>query len=329
MTKVVRFYETGGPEALKVEELDVSPPAANEVQIHVKAIGLNRAEAAFRRGQYLEEPQLPARLGYEAAGIVAAVGSGVKDFRIGDIVSVVPSFSLNNYGMYAEVANAPAHAVVKHPESVSFEAAASAWMQYVTAYGALIDIAGLAKGDAVVIPAASSSVGLAAIEIANKVEATPIALTRGSSKLQALIDAGAKHVIATDEQDSVKEILRITHGKGARVVFDPVGGPTLAKLTRAMAKQGVLFLYGALSSEPTPLPLFDVLSKWITIRGYVMMEITNDPARFAKVKAFVNDGLADGSLKPVIAKIFPLSEIVEAHRYLESNQQVGKVVVTT
>ena len=201
-------------------------------------------------------------------------------------------------------------------------------MQYLTAYGALIDIAGLTKGDTVVIPAASSSVGLAAIQIANKVGAVPIALTRGQSKRQALLDAGAAHVIATDEQDLVKEILGITGGKGARVVFDPVGGPTMAKLAQATARLGIIFLYGALSTEPTPLPLFDVLGKWITIRGYVMMEITSDPERLERAKRFVNDGLADGSFKPIIAKTFPLEQIVEAHRYLESNQQVGKVVVT-
>jgi NADPH:quinone reductase-like Zn-dependent oxidoreductase len=328
MAKVVRFHQTGGPEVLKVEELDVPAPGRDEVQIRIKAIGLNRAEAMFRNGQYLEDPKLPARLGYEAAGTIAAVGPGVGGFKVGDTVSVIPSFSLNSYGMYADLANAPVHAVVKHPATLSYEEAASAWMQYVTAYGALIDIAGLTKGDTLVIPAASSSVGLAAIQIANKVGARPIALTRGSSKRQALLDAGAAHVISTDEQDLVKEIMSLTDGKGARVIFDPVGGPTFAKLTQATAQLGILFLYGALSTDPTPLPLFDVLSKWVTIRGYVMMEITSDPARLEKAKAFVIEGLSDGSLKPIVAKTFPLDQIVEAHRYLESNQQIGKVVVT-
>jgi NADPH:quinone reductase-like Zn-dependent oxidoreductase len=327
MAKVVRFHEIGGPEVLKLEELDVPPPGNGEVQIRIKAIGLNRAESMFRRGQYLEAPKLPARLGYEAAGTVAAIGPEVQGFKVGDVVSVIPAFSPNDYGMYAELANVPARAVVKHPESLSFDEASAVWMQYVTAYGALIDIGGLTKGDSLVIPAASSSVGLAAIQIANKVGATPIALTRGSSKSQALLDAGAAHVIATDEQDLVKEILGLTGGKGARVVFDPVGGPTFANLAQATARLGILFLYGALSPEPTPLPLFDVLGKWITIRGYVMTEITRDPARLVRAKAFVNGGLADGSFKPLIAKTFPLDQIVEAHRYLESNQQIGKLVV--
>ena len=124
------------------------------------------------------------------------------------------------------------------------------------------------------------------------------------------------------------EVLGVTGGQGARVVFDPVGGPTFAKLAQATARLGILFLYGALSPEPTPLPLFDVLGKWATIRGYVMLEITSDPARLDRAKEFINAGLTDGSLKPLIARTFPLDQIVEAHRYLESNQQVGKVVVT-
>ncbi|HKM55183.1 MAG TPA: zinc-binding dehydrogenase, partial [Isosphaeraceae bacterium] len=143
------------------------------------------------------------------------------------------------------------------------------------------------------------------------------------------LDAGAAHVITTDEQDLVKEILGITGGKGARVVFDPVGGPTFAKLAQATSHLGTLFLYGALSTELTPLPVFDVLGKRLTVRGYVVLtDITGDPERLERGKQFVNEGLADGSFKPIIARTFPLEEIALAHRYLESNQQIGKIVVT-
>jgi NADPH:quinone reductase-like Zn-dependent oxidoreductase len=328
MARVVRFHQVGGPEVLRVEEVEVPPPGNGEVQIRIKALGLTRAESMFRRGQYLEEPRLPARLGYEAAGTVAAVGSGVQGFKVGDAVSTIPSFSLNDYGLYGDLANAPAHAVTHHPASLSWAEAAAVWMQYLTAYGALIDIGNLTRGDTILIPAASSSVGLAAVQIANRVEAVPVALTRGKSKRQALLDAGAAHVIATDEQDLVKEGLGITGGKGARVVFDPVGGPAFAKLVQATARLGILFLYGALSPEPTPLHALDVMGKWATIRGYVLAEITSDPGRLERARKFVNDGLAEGSLKPLVAKTFPLDQIVEAHRYLESNQQIGKIVVT-
>jgi NADPH:quinone reductase-like Zn-dependent oxidoreductase len=328
MARVVRFHEIGGPEVLKIEDVEVPPPGKGEVQIRVHALGLNRAESMFRSGQYISDPKFPAKNGYEAAGTVAAIGDGVTGFKIGDAVSVVPGFDLNDYGFYGELANAPASLVAHHPSSLSWVEAAAVWMQYMTAYGALIDIAGLKAGDAVVIPAASSSVGLAAIQIANKVGATSIALTRGQSKRQALDEAGAAHVIATEDQDLVKEILKITGGKGARIVFDPVGGPTIAKLVKAMANFGLFFIYGALSTEPSPLPLLDLVIKDLTIRGYKLMEVTTNPVRLERGKKFLNDGLADGSLRPIIAKTFPLEQIVEAHRYLESNQQVGKIVVT-
>ena len=328
MARVVRFHKTGGPEVLQLEEIDLPLPSAGEVQIRVHALGLNRAEAMFRSGTYLEEPQLPARLGYEAAGTVEAIGEGVEGYKPGDAVSVVPSFSMNKYGMYGEVATVPGSALARHPASLSWTEAAAVWMQYITAYGALMDIAALQPRETVLIPAASSSVGLAAIQIARMVGAVPVALTRGGSKRTALKAAGAVHVIATTEQDLVKEVRRITNGKGARIVFDPVGGPTVAQLTEAMSNLGILFQYGALSSEPTPLPLMSVLGKGLTIRGYTLFEIAADPERLGRAKQFITEGLTSGKLKPVVAKTFPLEEIVEAHRFLESNQQIGKIVVT-
>jgi NADPH:quinone reductase-like Zn-dependent oxidoreductase len=144
------------------------------------------------------------------------------------------------------------------------------------------------------------------------------------------MDAGATHVVATDEQELVKEILGLTGGKGARVVFDPVGGPTMEKLVGATMPHGIVFIYGALSPEPTTVPALALVAKSIVLRGFWLAEITLDPTRLERLergKRFVNEGVADGSLKPIIAKTFPLEEIVEAHRYLESNQQIGKVVV--
>ncbi len=328
MARIVRFHKTGGPEVLKIEQENVTPPGPDEVRIAVKALGLNRAESMFRMGQYLEDPKLPARLGYEAAGTVEAVGKNVDGIKVGDAVSTIPAFSQNEYGVYGDTATVPAFAVVKHPPSLSWNQAAAVWMQYATAYGALIEFGKLTAGDAILIPAASSSVGIAAIQIARMVGATPVALTRTSSKRDALRELGAAHVIATEEQDLVAEVKKITIGKGARVVFDPVGGPTVNKLVSAMAQGGTLFLYGALSTEPTPLPLFEVLGKTLTIRGYVLFEIVNDPHRLERAKTFIVDGLLSGKLKPIIAKTFTLDQIVEAHRYLESNQQIGKIVVT-
>jgi NADPH:quinone reductase-like Zn-dependent oxidoreductase len=328
MSRIVQFKEIGAPEVLKIIDVEIPQPGKNEVRIRVKALGLNRAESMFRSGNYLEVPKLPARLGYEAAGTVDAVGEGVTDFKVGDVVSTIPNFSLNQYGMYGELVLAPAAAVFKHPTSLTFEEAASIWMMFVTAYDALIGTAKLVKEDVVLIPAASSSVGIAAIQIINMIGATPVALTRTKAKAKQLLEAGAAHVIATEEQDLVAEVLRITDGKGATVVYDPVGGPTFAKLLEASAPGARIILYGALSEEPTPLPLFAVLSKRPVITGAMIMTTSSDPAKLKVATDFVTNGLKSGALKPVIAKVFPFEQIVEAHRYLEANQQFGKVVVS-
>ncbi|GAC1408000.1 MAG: zinc-dependent alcohol dehydrogenase family protein [Burkholderiaceae bacterium] len=328
MPRIVRFRRTGGPEVLEIVNESVRAPGPGELQIQVHAIGINRAEVMFRNGQYLEAPELPARLGYEATGTITAMGAGVKGFVLGDAVSSIPAFSQNEYGVYGEFANVPAFAVVKNPASLSWTEAASVWMPYMTAYGALVEFANMQPGEFVLIPAASSSVGVAALEIANLIGAVPVALTRTEAKREALRAAGAKHVVVTGMQDLVTEVRRITEGKGARVVFDPVGGPTLAHLAEATAQGGIIFEYGALSTEATPFPLFAVLSKQLTIRGYTLFEISGDETRLKRAKTFILDGINNGKLTPTVAKVFKLHDIVEAHRYMESNVQIGKIVVT-
>jgi NADPH:quinone reductase-like Zn-dependent oxidoreductase len=328
MARVVRFHRHGGPEVLRIESVDVPAPGRGEVQIRVKALGLNRAEALLRSGSYIETPTLPSGLGLEAAGIVETVGEGVNSVAPGDAVSIVPPLSMVRWPAYGELATFPADLIVKHPPSLSWETAAAVWMQYLTAYGALIDIAKLDSEDFVVITAASSSVGIAAIQIANMVGATPIAVTRTSGKKQALLAFGAAHVIASAEEDLEARLKDIAGPKGIRVVFDAIGGPIFTPLTAAMSRGGLLIEYGGLSLEPTPFPLFTVLSKTLTLRGYLVHEIIGDPRRLEAAKAFVLDGLMSGSLQPVIAKTFPFDQIVEAHRFLESNEQLGKIVVS-
>ncbi|MCP3399447.1 zinc-dependent alcohol dehydrogenase family protein [Bradyrhizobium sp. CCGB20] len=328
MTRAVRFHQHGGPEVLRIETVDVAPPVRGEVQIRVRALGLNRAEALLRRGTYIETATFPSGLGLEAAGIVEAVGMDVAGLVPGDTVSIVPPLSMVLWPAYAELATFPAELVVKHPPELGFEMAAAVWMQYLTAYGALVDIAGLLRGDVVVITAASSSVGLAAIQIANRIGAIPIAMTRTSAKRRALRDAGAAHVVASDEEDIRARLDEIAGSSGVRVVLDAVGGSTFEPLTAAMSPGGTLIEYGGLSPDPTPFPLFNVLSKSLTLRGYLVHEIIRDPARLAKAKAFIIEGLSDGTLKPIIARTFKFEDIVEAHRFLESNNQFGKIVVT-
>ena len=327
MTKVVRIHKPGGPEAMVIEDLEEGQPGPGEVLIEMKAIGLNRAEAMFRQGAYIQPPSLPTRIGYEGSGVVAAVGPDVHAVKAGDRVSIVPSFQQGKYGVYAERALVPAHSLLPMPDELSFAEGASIWMQYFTAWG-IVEIGKITFGDFVIIPAASSSVGLAAIQLCNWAGAVPIAATRKSGKANALRAQGAVHVIATEEQDLVAEVMKITGGKGARVVFDPVGGPYVDTLAQAMAANGILFQYGGLSGQATPFPHWTAAFRGLSMRGWVASEIWGRPERYDRARDLIIRGLKEGRLKPVIAKTFPLDQIVEAHHYLESNKQVGKVVVT-
>ena len=328
MPKIVRFHSIGGPENLKLEEVPSRQPGEGEVKLRVQAAGLNRAESMFMRGIYLEKPELPSRLGYEAAGIVEAVGPGVDPSWVGKQVAVVPGPAMGRYGVLGEEAIVPEASLGEYPAKLSPAEGSAIWMQYMTAYGALVAFGGVKRGDFVIITAASSSVGLAAIEIVNAEGATPIATTRKSTKRKELLALGAAHVIASEEEDLVKKVNEITGGKGARIVFDPVAGPSIEKLAQAAAFEGVIFEYGALSLQPTPFPVGIALPKGLTIRGYSLMELRHDPHLFKTAKQYVFDRLADGRFKPKIAKTFPLAQSTEAYQYLESNQQVGKVVIT-
>jgi NADPH:quinone reductase-like Zn-dependent oxidoreductase len=328
MPKIVRFHETGGAEVLKLEDLPLAEPGKGEIRLKVEAIGLNRAEIMFRKGQYLETPELPSRLGYEAAGIIDAIGPDVTDLQIGDRVSTIPSFPMGQYGVYGESAIVPVYAAAHYPNTLSAIEGAAIWMQYMTAYGALIHYGNVKKDDTVLITAASSSVGIAAIQIVKAAGGVAIATTRGADKKAFLLEAGADHVIVTDKEDLAERGLALTSGKGVRVVFDPVAGPLLEKLAEVTASGGIIFEYGALAPQATPFPLFPALAKGLTVRGYTLFEIVKDPENLERGKNYIYKGLESGSLKPIIDRTFPLADIVEAHRYMVSNQQKGKIIVT-
>lgn len=329
MTLAVRFHQTGDPDVLQLEETTVRQPGQGELKVRVDAIGLNRAEIMFRRGQYLETPNLPATNGYEGAATVIECGPEVTDFKPGDAVCIIPAFSLNHYGIYAKEAIVPNYAVVKRPVGLTATEAAAIWMPYLTVWGALVDIGNLQADQTVLIPAASSSVGLAAIQIANQLGATPVALTRTAAKKAQLLEAGALEVIVTEKESIPTRMEALTNGRGADMVFDPVGGPALNDLAEACGPFAQIIVYGALSPEATPFPLFPALAKGLSFRGYTLFEFVRNRDKLTQAVSFIENGLQQGTLKPTIAKTFPLEDIVAAHQYMESNQQFGKVVVTT
>ena len=232
----------------------------------VATIGLNRVEAMFRGGEF-GTPTLPSRIGYEAAGVIEAVGAAVTDFKIGDHVATIPGLAMDTYGTYGDTILYPAHMLIPPARQCVFSrhCAAAAWMQYLTAY-ALIGVADLKRDDLVVITAASSSVGLAAIEIANIVDAIPIAVTRTASKAARLTAHGARHVVVTETQDLVETVTALSHGKGARIVFDAVAGDTLSDLAAITMPHGMIIIYGTLSGNTATLALQPAMMKSLTIR---------------------------------------------------------------
>jgi NADPH:quinone reductase-like Zn-dependent oxidoreductase len=328
MSRSVRIPEFGDASVLHIEDVVVAEPGAGEVRLRVHALGLNRTEITLRSGRSPVRPALPTGLGFEAAGTVEALGAGVAGFSPGDRVALVPAYSAGQYALYGEVAIAPSRSLVAIPDGVGFNEAAATWAGYGTAWGGVVAIGGLKAGQTVLIPAASSGVGLAAIQIANRLGAHPIALTRTAAKATELRRLGASAVIATSEQDVVAEVKGLTGGKGAELVFDPVGGPEFAALARSSAAGGTLVLYGALDTRPTIVPPFDIFARDLTVRGLALTALTRDDAKLTTLKQFIGAGLADGAFRPTISRTFPFDQIADAHRFMEAGEQVGKIVVT-
>ncbi|MGC1458413.1 MAG: zinc-dependent alcohol dehydrogenase family protein [Steroidobacteraceae bacterium] len=326
MSRAIRFSHLGGPEVLRFEDIVDRRPGAGEVSLKVEAVGLNRAESLYFHGLYMEKPELPSGLGYEAVGTLTAVGTGVDASLVGHRYGTIPGFSMNRYPVLAETAVVPANVLAAVPESLSAAEGAAIWMQYCTAYGALVPFGKVSGGDFVIVTAASSSVGLAAIQIIRAQGGISIATTRTAAKKDRLLALGADHVIVTGQENLVARVQEITAGQGARVVFDPVGGDTINALGQATANGGVIFIYGMLSGHPTPFPM-SAFGRRIAVYGYTFNELRGTPA-WDVMKQYIYDHLVNGSFKPEIARSFPFSKTVEAYRYLESNEQVGKVVIT-
>ncbi|MEU8761684.1 zinc-dependent alcohol dehydrogenase family protein [Streptomyces sp. NPDC048659] len=324
-TRAVLFHELGGPEVLAVEEVPLRAPGPGELLIRVAAIGLNRAEALFRAGTYYYRPTLPgSRLGYEAAGVVEEVGAGVTVYAPGDPVLAAANFDFGVHGVYAERVVLAEEYVVPRPPGVDAVAGAAAWLAYSTAYGGMVEAGGLRAGDTVVITGASSGVGTAAVQTALRLGAVPVAATRGAAKRRRLRELGAPHVIATEEADLVAEVRRITGGRGADLVFDPVGGPGFARLGGALRPEGTAVLYGWLDHRPAQMPM-----QWpLTVRGYANGALVRTPEGRARVAGFLGSGLRDGSLAPVVGEVFDgLAAMPDAHRLMESGTHTGKIVV--
>jgi NADPH:quinone reductase-like Zn-dependent oxidoreductase len=325
MPRVVVFDETGGPEVLHIVEEPVVEPAAGEVRVRIEAFAVNLLDQMVRAGQSPRPVQLPhARLGVEGTGVIDALGSGVTGLAVGDpvVLGAIPDFETR--GAYAEYTTVLANRVVPRPAGMDVLSAAAFWVAYFTAYGALVERAGMRPGDHVLITAASGGVGRAAIQIANQIGAVPIAVTRQTAKRESLLAAGAAAVIATDREDVAESTRRHTGGTGADIILDAVMGPGLADLSLAAKLGGTLATVGWLDPRPASFPA----NPSLTIHRYMAFADMVDPVTMRRIAAFLAAGVRTGVLRPAIGRVFGLDDIVEAHRHLEKGTPVGKIVVT-
>ncbi len=336
MAQIVQFAEFGGPEVLQLNDVDLGQPKAGKVKLAIKAIGLNRAESMMRQNQYIITPDLPSNLGYDASAKVIEVGSSVSSVSVGDRVITIPAFSQGKNGVYGEEAIVPENACWPWPEGLSAEEAACVGTNYTTVYFGLKNVGGLRSGDTVLLTAATGGVGFAAIEIAKEMNATVIATTRKQSKVQALLDAGADHVIVTSEEDLVARVQAITDGNGVQVVFDPIAGKMIPQLLECLGQGGRCVIYGLVDMTSPEIQMMPFMVKGMALLSHAVVYFTGYPdlglpqntEAIKEAKAFLLPRLAEGRLKPKISEVFKLEQVIEAHRALESNRQVGKIVLT-
>lgn len=326
--RTVRIHEWGSPDVLRLEEAAPEIPSAGEVRLRIRAIGLNRTEVTLRSGRLPAKPPLPSKIGFEAVGVIDAIGPEVSGFAVGERVAVIPAFGSSQYGLYGEQSLAPARSLVRIPDAVSDLDAAATWVAFGTAWAGLIERGRLQRGQTVLITAASSGVGLAALQIARHAGARILAVTSSPTKVPSLREHGADEVIVVQRQDLKASVLALTQNEGVNLVFDAVGGAQFASLSEVTSPNGMLVLYGALSQQTAQLSPFAVLSRELAVHGLSLTNVTRDDAKLAALKAYVNKGFARGLFKTTLAKIFTLDDIANAHRYLEAGEQVGKIVVT-
>ena len=325
MPRVVVFDEFGGPDVLRIADEPAGEPAAGEVRVRIEAFAVNPLDLMMRAGTAPAPVPLPhARLGVEGTGVIDALGPGVSGLRAGDpvIITAIPDASVR--GSYAEYTTVPASRVVARPPGLTVTEAAAVWVGFSTAYGALVEKAGMRPGDHVLITAASGGVGRAAIQVASLAGAVPIAVTRHTAKQAGLLAAGAAAVIATDQAGIAEAVARHTGGAGADIVLDAVLGPGLDDLVRAVRLEGTLVVVGRLDPRPAPFP-----GKPLTIHRYRSFEHTLDPAAVKRMAAFLSGGVRLGALRPAIDQVFTLDDIAGAHRRLEEGSHDGKKVVVT
>ena len=339
--KAIRFHQHGGPEVLQLDEIDSPKPRAGEATVDVKACALNRLDIWNREGLRVKVP-LPHILGSDVSGIVAETGDGVAEEWVGREVVLQPGLSCRGRclrclqgrdsecreykvlgyqvdGGYTKRLRIPAGNLLPKPKNLTFEEAASVPLVFLTAWHMLVERAQLRPGESVLVLAAGSGVGIAAVQVAKLWGAHVIATASTDAKLEKARELGADEVINYKDKDFAQEVRRLTDKEGVDVVIEHVGRDTFEKSLHSLARGGRLVTCGATAGPNVEIDLRYVFARHLSILGSYMGAMPE----LAELLPFFDDG----RLRPVVDRIFPLEEAADAHRHMESRAQFGKIVL--
>ncbi len=332
--------EANNPDSLVLMDVPMTSPKEGEIRLKLTSVGLNRGDLLYTQNRYFIKPDSGSRLGFEGSGIVDEIGPNTHtQLKIGDRVGLSPlDFDVQTQGCLAEYGCYSLNAILKTPSEIQDSDSGAIWMAYFTAWGGLVNSGELVKGEVVVITAASSSVGIAAIQIANMIGAIPIATTTSEDKARALLELGAKHVIVLPNHKTanlsdninhyVKSIMSFTDNHGSDLVFDAVAGPMSHALIKGSKREGRLIIQGMLDRMPMDIHAGVLMKRLLTLKGYTVDQTLSHKLEKAQAVTAIQKGFNNNQLKPVIAKHFKLDHFNQAFTYLKSNQHLGKVVIT-
>ena len=315
----------GGPEVLRVQEIDEPKPGSDDLLVEVKATALNRADLLQRGGRYSGPQGIREDVpGLEMAGVVASVGERVTDFQVGDRV-----FGLLGGGGYAERVVTPSAMAVRIPESLDFVQAASIPEVFFTAHDALFNHCDLQMGERVLIHAIGSGVGIAAVQLARQMGASTFGTAGSDEKLRKAAELGLDVGINYRKEDFAEVVREKTGGRGVDVILDVVGADYWERNLASLAVKGRMVLVGTLTGGKVQTDVRALMPKRLRISGTVLrgrapeekIEVTN------QFKRHVLPLIVQGKIRPVVDRVFPLDQAAEAHRYMESNANFGKIVL--
>ncbi|MFD9740842.1 zinc-binding alcohol dehydrogenase family protein [Umezawaea sp. NPDC059074] len=323
---VVRVTEFGPADSLEWTEAPDPEPGPGEILVSLTAAAVNRSDLLYRSGQYHSGPPLPAVPGSEGAGTVVALGANAGEFALGD--RVVIWGPMGTPGCYAELAAVPVDRALVVPEGVSLVAAAATPIAWLSAWYCLRHLVDVRPGDVVLLNAAASGVGSAAVQIAKDAGATVIAVVGTAEKEQWVRELGADHVVRRDRDDVLATVRHLTEGRGADAALDLVGGDAFATAVRSVGHAGRVAAMANVALDPTTLDTRDFYPKNASIFGFQINDLMRhgwDPR--PDLTALLT-GIADGRFTVPVDSTFPLAEAAAAHRRLESARTRGKIVLT-